>query len=96
MTRFEIAQLVRECLVAVNSERPASDKIEINEDTLLLDDNSSLDSLEFVSFSTDLEGKLAKRTGRAFALAADALANESEAYRSVRSLTDHLATRLGT
>jgi hypothetical protein len=94
LTRTELVQIISECLDSINLERTSDEKVEVSEETLLLDEQSSLDSLEFVTFSTDLERRLTKATGRRLALAADALASDSHPFRSVRTLTDHLASRL--
>lgn len=94
LTKDELARLIRDCLDSINLERPEGEKIEISEETVLLDEQSELDSLEFVAFITDLERRLANRTGVELALAADALADASHPFKSVRSLTEHLAVRL--
>jgi len=94
MDRVQIVDLILSCLEAVNRERPAGERVVVNESTLLLGDGSPFDSLEFVSFSTDLESQLAKSTGRDFALVAGALSAEDHPFEDVARLADHIERRL--
>ncbi len=96
LTRGELAEVIHECLESINMERSPEERILMSEETLLLDENSALDSLEFVAFITDLERRLAKRTGHQLALAADALASSTHPFKSVRTLTEHLTSRLAS
>lgn len=94
MDRANIVDLIRSCLDSINRERPAGQQVEIDEHTLLLGEDSPFDSLEFVSFSTDLESRLAKSTGRDFALVAAALSAEDHPFEDVGRLADHIERRL--
>lgn len=94
MDRPQIVELIRSCLEAVNRERPAGERVVVDERTPLLGDGSPFDSLEFVSFSTDLESRLAKSTGRDFALVAAALSAEDHPFEDVTRLADHIERRL--
>lgn len=94
MTRDQVLALTRDCLDVVLRERPVGERIAITESTELLSDDSPFDSLEFVSFSTDLEGRLSRMTGRDLALVATALSDEANPFRTVGSLVDHITRRL--
>lgn len=92
--RTQIFNLICQCLEALNQERAAEDQIEISKDTLLLADDSSLDSLAFVVFSTDLEERLAALTGNDLTLVATAISSGQNYFRSVDTLTDYIETLL--
>lgn len=94
MTRGEVVDLIRACLDTVDRERPAGERLTLDEHTALLGEGSRLDSLEFVSFITDLESRLAKRTGRDLALVATALSTDDHPFEDVGRLADHLVRRL--
>lgn len=96
MTRDEVSALIRDCLDVVLRERAVDERIPITESTELLSDGSPFDSLEFVSFSTDLEGRLLRMTGRDLALVATALSDEENPFRTVGALTEHITRRLET
>ncbi len=78
--------LIRQCLESLNREREAEDQIAISESTPLLAEGSALDSLAFLSFSSDLEERLRALTGKNVALIARALASEDEPFRNVEAL----------
>lgn len=88
--REQIRDLICGCLEALNRERAPEKQIEISKDTLLLADDSSLDSLAFVAFSTDLEDRLASWTGKDFTLVATALSSDQNHFHSVETLTDYV------
>lgn len=94
MTRDEVLALIRACLETVMRERPAAERIAVTESTELLSDRSELDSLEFVAFSTDLEGRLSRTVGRDLALVANALSDTSNPFHSVSTLADHITRRV--
>ena len=88
--REQIFDLICGCLEALNQERAPEDQIEISKDTLLLADDSTLDSLAFVAFSTDLEDRLTTLTGEDFTLVAIALSSGQNHFHSVETLTDYI------
>lgn len=90
MNRQQVADLIRQCLESLNRERPADDRIAISDETLLLYDDSQLDSLQFVAFITDLEGRLAAATGRTVPLIANALTSDEHPFRDVGMLTQYV------
>lgn len=94
MDRDEIVALIRVCLDAISVERGDGRAIPLGEETVLLGDDSALDSLEFVSFATDLEGRLARRVGREVPLVADAMSGGEHPFGSVGRLADHIAQKL--
>ena len=95
MTRDEIRLLVFDCLASLNAEREADAQIPVDDSTELLSERSRLDSLGFVSFSADLEDRLAARTGRSLMLASSALDGSENPFRSVRTLIAHIEAELG-
>lgn len=95
LKREDVSRLIRECLGSVNAEREDQAKIALTDDSALLDDETSLDSLEFMSFVADLESRLAKATGQELALASEALSSATNPFRTIGSLTDHVLSRIG-
>jgi acyl carrier protein len=94
--RNQITKLIFECLEALNLERAPNEQIQISEKTALLSDNSTLDSLAFVSFSTDLEDRLLELTGKDLMLATAALSATDQPFRSVAALADFITTKLAS
>src|SRR5438128_2067456 len=89
-----LRNLVSECLAAINRERPEHERFEISGSTALLAQDGVLDSLELVSFLTELEARLRKLTGKRLNLASDALTVESQPFRNVDALVVHLSDKL--
>lgn len=85
-------RLVQQCLESLNRERSPEERIPISEDTPLLGEGSALDSLAFVSFSSDLEDRLRSLTGRNLMLISRALSSEEEPFRSAGVLADFIVS----
>lgn len=96
MERAEVVQLIRECLERVNAERATQDRFAVSEETPLLAEESPLDSLEFVAFSSDLEAHLRRRLGRDLGLVGDALDEVARPFSSAGALADHVVAKLRT
>jgi acyl carrier protein len=90
LKRTEVLDLIEQCLIALNAERPDDDQISVGEDTLLLGGESQLDSLDFVAFVADLEERLQVSTGRDFVLVGELDSSESQAFREVSALADRI------
>jgi len=93
MQRERIVNIIFACLDTLNQERESHEQIKLSEDTELLSDNSDLDSLAFVSFSTDLEERLYTIESIDLMLAGSALNVENNPFRSVRTLADYISAR---
>lgn len=94
MERSQVADLIRQCLESLNKEREPAERIVADETTPLLAEDSSIDSLEFVAFSSDLESRLVRITGRDVGLISNGLASEDHPFRTVGSLTDFVTVLL--
>ena len=86
----EAADLIKQCLVALNEEREDSEQIVIGDDTPLLGGDSQLDSLAFVSFVGDLEERLYQTTSQDIVLVGELDPNGDHPFRSVATLTDRI------
>ena len=91
--RDRILRAIEQCLIALNEDRSRDEQIPLTEGTLLLDDESPLDSLSFVSFATDLEGRLRELTDAPLQAVSD-LWSDPKAVRDVGTLTDNLSILL--
>ena len=89
-----VRDLIKDCLRALNNERPADDKIVITDNTPLLTEESQLDSLDFVSLSVDLEERLRMLTGHDVELAPSALAENEHPMRNVGTLAEYILAKL--
>jgi len=94
MDRQQVAFLVFECLATLNRERPPADQLPVAETTALLSETSTLDSLGFVSFVTDLEDRILTQTGEDFMLASAAMSPSDNPFRTVATLIDHITAQL--
>lgn len=94
LERDETLRIVRECLEAVNAERTEMPRIALAENTELLNGDTALDSLEFLSFITHLESRVAKAVERDVPLAAEALSSLVNPFRTIGSLTDYIVARV--
>ena len=90
LKRPEAADLITQCLVALNAEREKSEQIAIGEDTPLLGGDSQLDSLAFVSLVGDLEERLHQTTGQDIVLVGELDPNGDHPFRSVATLADRI------
>jgi hypothetical protein len=85
-----VLQAIRQALEAVNAERPEGEKIAIHDETALLGRSAQLDSLAFVNFVVDLEGRLRESTGKDFVLVGDLAGESLKAFRNASTLADHI------
>ena len=92
--RSEISDLLRDCVEALNQERPPDDRLVVSESTPLIGDESPLDSAEFVAFTIDLAARLSSTYGKEVPLE---IGNGSEGPLSnIGTLTDYLVAQLSS
>ncbi len=96
LDRDTIHNVVLESLASLNADRASNDKITISDDTPLTGDESEIDSLSFVAFTTELEDRLRELTGTDLAGVAARLWSDPTATRDPRTLTDTLVTLFST
>jgi acyl carrier protein len=95
MLRSEVLQEIYQAIARVNEIRGLKDQIPCREDTLLYGPEGGLDSLGLVSLILDVEQAVNERTKAALTLAdAQAMGLRRNPFRDVRSLADHVMSRL--
>ncbi len=95
MNRANAIRLILSCLENLNSERAPEAQIPLGEATELLSDSSQLDSLAFVSFTTDLEERLLSETGVMISIFDVALDADGAPLETVSKLADLVARLTG-
>ena len=93
MLEDHVRSLILESLQEVNQEKPAEKRFEVTERTKLLAKGSSMDSLDYLNFSTCLEERLFRATGREVDLSALVL-EHADAFADVSRLANFLSPRL--
>lgn len=94
-TRAEVLNEIYAALERVNELREPSERLECGEETRLYGGGGPLDSLTLLALILDLEEAIASRTGAIVVLADErAVAQSRSPFRDVRSLTDHVLSRL--
>ena len=85
-----ITKILKQCIEPINDELPNEHKVCIDEDTLLLAEGSSFDSLQLVSIIVDFEEELTRRCKTVISLTTDEAMSLSESpFRSVRTLAKY-------
>jgi len=94
--RGKILELVYASIITINEQKKnKADSLDLEEETLLLDRESKLDSLEFVTLIIDIEQRLAGELGLAVSLMdEDAGSQTKNTFQDVRSLVDHISSLL--
>lgn len=64
MNYLEANQIIQETLNSLVLSGMLRDKISVEQNTVILGKGSSLDSITFITFITDLEEKLSQKTGK--------------------------------
>jgi hypothetical protein len=93
MLETNLRTLILESLQEVNQEKPIDKQFEVSEQTKLLTKGSSLDSLDYLNFSTCLEERLFRATGREVDLSL-LVVEHADAFQDVNRLVGILAPRL--
>jgi acyl carrier protein len=91
MDREKILGLVLSCAHVLNEERPKEDHITINEEMLLLEDGSLLDSLAIVSLIVDVETLMSNELGRPLVLTDNrAMSQNISPFLNVKTLVNYI------
>lgn len=93
MQEDHLRTLILESLQEVNQEKPIDKQFEVSERCKLLAKGSALDSLDYLNFSTCLEERLFRATGREVDLSA-LVVDHTDAFQDVNRLAGFLAPRL--
>jgi len=91
-----VVREIYQAIGRINELRDPGDRIGYSEETVLYGSGGALDSLGLVSLILDVEQAVNERVGTSLVLAdAQAMAQRHNPFRDVRSLADHVMSRLG-
>lgn len=93
MLEDQVRTLILESLQEVNQEKPIDKQFEVSDRTQLLAKESVLDSLDYLNFSTCLEERLFRASGREVDLSS-LVVDHADAFQDVNRLASFLAPRL--
>lgn len=93
MLEDHVRTLILESLREVNQEKPLDKQFEVSDRTKLLAKGSSMDSLDYLNFSTCLEERLFRAIGREIDLSS-LVVDHADAFHDVTRLAGFLAPRL--
>ena len=89
ITRPETLTLLYDCVSELNEMLPASSRLALSEDTVLLAEVGGLDSLGIVNFISAIEDKVQERYGMTITLTAAAdTPPDRDPWRNLGTLTD--------
>lgn len=91
MTKQEITAIVINQVDQLNETFPDAQKINVNENTVLFGNGSSIDSLSLVSIIVDLEMLFTTENGHDISLTDDrAMAREKSPFTNITTLVDYI------
>ena len=91
MTKQEITAIVINQVEQLNDTFPETQKITVNENTVLFGNGSSIDSLSLVSIIVDLEMLFSTELGHDISLTDDrAMAREKSPFTNITTLVDYI------
>lgn len=93
MLEAHVRTLILESLQEVIQEKPIDKRFEVTDRTKLLAKGSAMDSLDYLNFSTCLEERLFRATGREVDLSS-LVVDHADAFQDVNQLAGFLAPRL--
>lgn len=89
--RLRILELVLIAVKALNEERPADERFELSEHTLLFGDGAELDSLSLVSVIVDIETAVTDQLGEPITLTDNrAMSRVVSPFTHVGALVDYI------
>lgn len=89
--RLRILDLVLSAVQALNEERPADERFELSEHTLLFGDGAELDSLSLVSVIVDIETAVTDQLGEPITLTDNrAMSRVVSPFTHVGALVDYI------
>lgn len=93
MNLSKAEDLIKESFTSLKRSKFIESDVEMNKNTVLLGQNSVLDSMSFVNFITDLEDRIVDHTGEEFFLVLNNLHefNEDNPHLNVETLVNYLA-----
>jgi len=97
MNYDDIMALMQEAVDSLYRAELVEEAIKLNKGTVLLGDNSALDSMGFVTFITEIEERVEDKTGIEFVVVIDKLHefNEENSNLSIGSLILFIESEIG-
>jgi len=97
MNIYEAIQIIQETLDSLTNSGMISEKITVDQSTVILGKGSPLDSITFVTFITDLEERLSEKTAKDCYFVIDEIGafDINNPYLSVEAVANYMVNLAG-
>ena len=93
----KIQEIILESLKEFNKEKDKDEALEISKDTILLDVDGKLDSLDFVTLIVIIEDNIFNKLGKNITIVSEkAFSKEYSPFKNVNTMTEFIAELMET